>query len=141
NVELTPQLGVSPREFARTMRAVMGGAPPDYTAAQAYAAATLAASALERTGSLDQLRIRDAFNDLTTSTLFGDFAIDRATGRQTGHRMLLVQWHDGRRVIIEPEAHVDRGNIEFPSGWRLVLAGLEMLKLNRDSDEPPEEPR
>ena len=141
NVELTPQLGIGSREFARAMRAVMGGAPPDYTAAQAYAAATLATAALERAGTVDQIRIREAFNDLTTSTLFGDFAIDRATGRQTGHRMLLVQWHGGRRIIIEPESHVDRGNLEFPSGWRLVLAGLEMLKLNRDTDEPPEEPR
>lgn len=141
NFEVTPQLGISSREFARAMRATMGGAPPDYTSAQAYAAATLAAAAVERAGTIDQIRIREAFNDLTTSTLFGDFAIDRATGRQSGHRMLLVQWHGGRRIIIEPEAHVDRGNLEFPAGWRLVLAGLEMLKLNRDSDEPPEEPR
>ena len=59
--------------------------------------------ALANAGALDQERMRNAFSDLRVSTLYGDFAIDRVTGRQVGHQMLLVQWHQGNKVIVEPE--------------------------------------
>jgi branched-chain amino acid transport system substrate-binding protein len=139
SLDFAPELGVRPREFARAMRA-LSGAPADYTAAQAYAAAILAAAALEKAGTLDQERLRAEFSELRTSTLFGSFAIDRVTGRQIDHRMLLVQWHGGRKLIIEPEAHVEKGDLEFPSGWRIILAGIERLKLTRDrnKEEEPE---
>ncbi len=139
NVALTPELGLSTREFLRAIRAALRGESPDYTAAQAYAAAALASGAIERAGSLDQKSIRDAFSDLRTTTLFGDFQIDRITGRQVGHRMLLVQWHEGRKMVIEPESHAETGEIEFPAGWKLILAGFEMLKLNRDREDRDEE--
>ncbi|MGH7813970.1 MAG: ABC transporter substrate-binding protein [Candidatus Binataceae bacterium] len=130
SLDLAPELGPTPVEFARRMRAA-GFADPDYPAAQAYAAGLLAAAAISTAGELDQAKIRAAFSELRTSTLFGDFAIDRVTGRQIGHSMLLVQWHDGRKLIIDPEAHAETGELEFPSGWRLLLAGAEMLKLSR----------
>ncbi len=66
--------------------------------------------------------------------MFGDFSIDRVTGRQLGHQMLLVQWHRGRKVIIVPESHDDSGSLDFPSGMRLLLAGVEMLRLSRRDD-------
>jgi hypothetical protein len=66
--------------------------------------------------------------------MFGDFSIDRVTGRQLGHQMLLVQWHRGRKVIIAPESHDDSGSLDFPSGLRLLLAGVEMLRLSRRDD-------
>ena len=79
------------------------------------------------------LRRRDASRGvlrLRTTTMFGDFSIDRVTGRQLGHQMLLVQWHRGRKVIIVPESHDDsRVRSIFPSGWRLLLAGVEMLRF------------
>ena len=63
-----------------------------------------------------------------------EMATDRVTGRQLGHSMLLVQWHAGSKVIIQPEAHTDVGSLDFPSGWRLLLAGLDVLKLSRRDD-------
>ncbi len=57
------------------------------------------------------------------------------SGRQIGHRVLLVQWHGGQKVVIDPEAHVETGTLEFPSGWRLVLASLQIFKLTRGSDD------
>ena len=78
--------------------------------------------------------LRAAFADLRTSTMFGDFSIDRVTGRQLGHQMLLVQWHRGKKVIIVPESHDDSGSLDFPSGLRLLLAGIEMLRLSRPDD-------
>jgi branched-chain amino acid transport system substrate-binding protein len=136
SIAVTPEMGLSTRDFLRAIRPALRGESPDYTAAQAYAAA---AGAIERASSLDQPRIRDAFSDLRTTTLFGDFQIDRVTGRQVGHRMLLVQWHEGRKMVIEPESHAETGEIEFPAGWKLILAGFEMLKLNRDREDPDEE--
>jgi hypothetical protein len=47
---------------------------------------------------------------------------------------LLVQWYRGRKVIIMPESHDDSGSVNFPAGWRLILAGLEKLRLNRSDD-------
>ncbi|HVN64289.1 MAG TPA: ABC transporter substrate-binding protein [Candidatus Binataceae bacterium] len=133
SLDLSPEVGPSPGEFARRIRAA-GFEDPDYPAAQAYASAILASAAISMAGELDDAKIREAFSDLRTSTLFGEFAIDRVTGRQIGHSMLLVQWHNGNKVIIDPEAHAERGELEFPSGWRLLLAGAEMLKLSRHSD-------
>jgi hypothetical protein len=73
--------------------------------------------------------------------MYGDFSIDRVTGRQLGHKMLLVQWHRGRKVIIQPESHTDTGSLDFPSGWKLLLAGADLLRLSRrdDRDEKSEE--
>ncbi|MGH7950181.1 MAG: ABC transporter substrate-binding protein, partial [Candidatus Binataceae bacterium] len=142
-VDFTPEIGPSPAEFARRMRRAGYGSRCEYPAAQAYAAGLLALAALNDAGALDQERIRAAFLDLRTTTLFGNFAIDRVTGRQIGHKMLLVQWHAGRKVIVEPEQHADRGELEFPTGFRLLMAGWQMLKLSRrepDADEMGDRP-
>src|SRR5258708_32663550 len=89
-LDICPEIGPSPIDFAHRM----GTAASDYPAAQIYAAGLLTVAALRASGSLDQIALRAAFSDLRTSTFFGDFAIDRVTGRQIGHRMLLVQWHE-----------------------------------------------
>ncbi len=126
-----PTLGPSPREFARRMSRAAGIAEPDYPAAQAYAAATLAGAALEAAGALEQRQIRAAFSNLHVTTMLGEFALDPETGRQIGHRPLLVQWHGGHKVIINLEPPDDTDSLEFPSGWRLIAAGIQMLRLNR----------
>jgi branched-chain amino acid transport system substrate-binding protein len=138
DTKVKPELGPSPQEFARRMRTEAGIDDPDYVGAQAYAAGLLAAAALEAAGGLDQDRIRAAFSGLRTATLFGDFSIEPQTGRQAGHQMTLVQWHGGRKIIMEPEPNEDTGSLEFPSGWRILLAGLDMLRLNRNPDDDDE---
>ena len=136
SVELEPALGPTPAEFARRMRTAGANEidSPDYPAAQIYAAGLLTAAALAAAGTCDDAMLRAAFSDLRTTTMFGDFSIDRVTGRQIGHQMLLVQWHRGRKVIIVPESHDDSGSLDFPSGMRLLLAGVEMLRLRRRED-------
>ncbi len=57
------------------------------------------------------------------------------TGRQIGHRVLLVQWHGGHKVVINPEAHVEAGTLEFPTGWRLIVASFQKFKLTRREDD------
>jgi branched-chain amino acid transport system substrate-binding protein len=135
----TPELGPPPRQFAARVRAACGFC--DYPAAQIYAAGLLSAAALTACGSVGQENLRAAFSDLRTTTLFGDFAIDRVTGRQIGHKVLLVQWHGGEKVVIHPDAHADPGALEFPSGWRLVLASLSNLYVNLRRNRSDEEDR
>ena len=140
---IDPQLGPPPAEFARRMRAA-GYRDCDYPAAQAYAAGLIGCAAIRECDSLDQRRMRDAIGEMRTSTLYGDFAIDRVSGRQIAHKMLLVQWHMGRKAIIQPQSHAETGAIEFPSGWRLIVASMRGLKLTlgggaRDDDESGEE--
>ena len=128
-------LGPSAQEFVARFRA-SNHSEPDYPAAQAYAAGLLTMAAIRAAGSLNPARIRAAFSDLRTTTFFGDFAIEPVSGRQIGHKMLLIQWHAGRKVIIQPEPDLHAGELEFPSGWRLLLASLQMLRMKRrDSDE------
>ncbi len=128
---LVPEVGPAPDEFARRMRDFAPAAGCDCPAAQAYAAGLIARAAAEAAGTLDQRKLREALAGLRTSTLFGDFAIDRVTGRQIGHKMLLVQWHGGRKVVIEPAPLAESGTLELPSGWRLILASFQRFKLRR----------
>ena len=135
SVEISPTLGPSPAEFVRRMRHAAAGESPDYPSAQIYAAGLLTAAALASSPSLDDKDLRAAFSDLRTTTMFGDFSIDRVTGRQLGHKMLLVQWQRGRKVIIHPEAHTNTGLHDSLPGWRLLRAGVEMLLHRDDSNE------
>jgi hypothetical protein len=66
------------------------GAPPDYPAAQAYAACLVAQRCLEEAGADDESKRRAACA-LDCATFFGRFRIDPATGLQVGHEMVLVQ--------------------------------------------------
>ena len=134
-LQFRPEIGPTPREFIRSMRARSPNIACDYPAAQAYAAALVTKAALESAQSLDTVKIREAFSDLHTTTFFGDFAIDRVTGRQIGHRMLLVQWHGGQKVVIDPDAHVEAGTLEVPSGWQLLLASFQRFKLTRRDED------
>lgn len=133
-LQFRPEIGPTPREFVRNMRAHSPEVTCDYPAAQAYAAALLTKAAIEKAHSLEAVKIREAFSDLRTTTFFGDFSIDRVTGRQIGHRVLLVQWHGGHKVVIDPEAHVETGTLEFPTGWQLILASFQRFKLTRRDD-------
>ena len=76
--------------------------PVDYPMAQAYAAGLVAQRCLEHAGSLDDGALRRAASELDFSTFYGRFKIDPATGRQVGRSTLLVQWQQGRKVILWP---------------------------------------
>jgi branched-chain amino acid transport system substrate-binding protein len=133
-IEVRPVLGPSAEEFVARFRAA-NGSEPDYPAAQAYAAGLLTIAAIRAADSLEAIRLRAAFSDLRTTTFFGDFAIEPHSGSQVGHKMLLMQWHAGRKIIIQPEPDLRTGELEFPSGWRLLLASLQMLQIKRRASD------
>lgn len=87
----------------------------DYPMAQAYAAGVVVQTCLEEAGSPDGQALRDAAGRLKFSTFYGDFEIDAKTGRQIGRESLLVQWQDGRKVIIWPP-DLAQGRLVYP--WR-----------------------
>jgi branched-chain amino acid transport system substrate-binding protein len=99
-------------EFAAAYQAEFNRAP-SYHAAAAYAACLLLAEAINRTGSLDSERLREYLFKLQTVTVFGSFDVDER-GYQMGHRMVTIQWQDGRQVVVWPD-DVAGGKIRFPT--------------------------
>jgi ABC-type branched-subunit amino acid transport system substrate-binding protein len=96
----TPKIGPSGTDFVihyqhRT------GRHPSYPAAQAAAAGYLAQAAHRLDLGVDDLP------RWTTSTLFGDFTLDR-DWHQVGHHVTTVRWQRGRMVpvAVEAEQHV-----------------------------------
>jgi hypothetical protein len=72
----------------------------DYVAAQAYATALIADRCLEL-GPDDPL---GAARRLRTTTFFGAFELDPATGLQRGHRLSVVRWRRARQQLLLAEA-------------------------------------
>jgi ABC-type branched-subunit amino acid transport system substrate-binding protein len=91
----SPELGPTSAELVADARASALG-ELDYVAAQAYAAALIAGRCLE-------LRPDDplgAARRLRTTTFFGAFELDPATGLQRGHRLSVVRWERARQQLL-----------------------------------------
>ncbi len=79
-----------------------GSGTADYPMVQAYAGALVAQRCVEAAGTAADAALRSVAGTLDFSTFFGPFKIDPETGRQTGHSMLIVQWQQGRNVVVWP---------------------------------------
>ncbi|MEM2238147.1 MAG: amino acid ABC transporter substrate-binding protein [Candidatus Caldarchaeum sp.] len=75
---------------------------PTYHSTGGFAGALYLGYVIEKAGTLDNDKIRQFFNTMTLSTMYGDFKIDPATGKQLAHKMVLVQWQGGKKAIIWP---------------------------------------
>jgi branched-chain amino acid transport system substrate-binding protein len=76
--------------------------PPSLHAAGAYAGCQLFMDAARRAGSVESERLRDELLKLKTTTIFGEYAVDER-GYQIANKGLLVQWHDGVKVVVWPD--------------------------------------
>jgi branched-chain amino acid transport system substrate-binding protein len=76
----------------------------DYPMAQAYAGGLVAQRCLEIAGTLNQHALRQVASTLDMTTFYGRYRIDPRTGRQLGHRMPVIQWQGGHKVVIWPIA-------------------------------------
>ena len=99
-------------EFTAAYTARFGQAPAFHSAG-AYASCQLLAQAVESVNSLQQDAIRDALLNLETTTVFGDFAVDKR-GYQTAHQGLFIQWQDGEKVVVWP-AEVATHHARYPT--------------------------
>ncbi|MGN7613438.1 amino acid ABC transporter substrate-binding protein [Magnetococcales bacterium HHB-1] len=79
------------------------GHKPGYHAAGGYGAGQVLEAAVKKTGNLDRNALRAALNDLDIVTVFGRYKVDE-TGQQVGKPGYAIQWLDGQRHIILPQA-------------------------------------
>jgi hypothetical protein len=96
-----PQLGPSERDFLDACE-TPGGESPDYPAVQAAAAVSLAAHCARLTGETGRAHLWRAATALETSTLYGVFKIDQATGAQVSHQTVLTRWVDRELTAYQP---------------------------------------
>ncbi|SRR5438309_3011612 len=76
------------------------GQMPDYIAAGSFAAGLVLTECIRQAASLDNEKLRSTASDLNCNTFYGRFRIDSRTGIQTGHRMLLIRWQRGHKVVL-----------------------------------------
>ena len=101
------------REFVEAHHRAYPGADLSYQTAAGYAGCQVLTEAVKRAGSLDGEKIRDAILKLDFNTVFGAFKVD-ADGLQIAHKMVTIQWQDGKRVIVWP-AELAPARPRFPT--------------------------
>lgn len=87
----TAELGPAESDFLAAYEG-SAGRLPDYPAVQAAATATIATHCVRLAGATTRDAVWSAAAALDTTTLFGRFTIDPASGIQTGHQPVLVRW-------------------------------------------------
>ncbi len=90
-----PDAGWFSAEFTRRF-----GERPGYPGAQAFAIGVVFEACARTARSLEDGALLAAARALETTTLYGGFRLDPATGRQVGHRSVLVRWRAGRKVVL-----------------------------------------
>jgi hypothetical protein len=91
------ELGPSEEDFVRAY-AGAAATQPDYPAVQVAAGAIIATHCASLAGSTARDGLWAAARDLDTSTFYGGFKIDPASGAQVKHQTVLVRWSDGDLV-------------------------------------------
>lgn len=101
------------REFVEAHHREYPAADLSYQTAAGYAGCQVLTEAVKRAGSVDREKVREAILKLDVNTVFGAFKVD-ADGLQVAHKMVTVQWQDGKRVIVWPE-ELAQGKPRFPT--------------------------
>src|SRR5262249_12882270 len=94
-----PILGPDSDWFVRKFHERFGDLP-EYTAAAGFAVGLVFAECARRASSLEEEGLRTVATELDLNTFYGRFCLNPTTGCQIGHRVLLIQWRQGRRVIL-----------------------------------------
>ncbi|MCX4028885.1 amino acid ABC transporter substrate-binding protein [Endozoicomonas sp. SM1973] len=90
------------KEFAKNFEATYT-ISPSYHAATAFAAGQILEAAVKRANSFNRDKVREALFTLDTYSLIGRYAVDR-TGVQVKRFPLTIQWQQGKKEIVWPEA-------------------------------------
>jgi len=77
------------------------GEDSSFFSACGFVAGILMQVAIDKAGSLDQSKIRDALRGMDIETFFGGFKFDEK-GKNIAHRMGIVQVQAGKQVLIDP---------------------------------------
>ncbi len=86
---------------------------PPYQAAESAAAVEVFADAIERAGSLDPQKVRDALAATDMQTFFANVKFD-ATGKNTAKSMVLYQVQNGEYKVVAPQKWAS-AKVMFPT--------------------------
>ena len=75
---------------------------PSYHAAAGYAGCLIYGEAVKRAGTLDADKVREQLLKMEIKTAFGDYKVE-PDGFQIAHKMVMLQWQDGKRVVVWPD--------------------------------------
>ncbi len=104
------------REFVEAYR-TMWSKDPIYQAAAAYGGALVFEKAVRQVGSLDREKIREAMLRLEDTNLFGTYKVDE-NGLQIGRKMSILQWREGKKVLVWPKGVAGADPVYPAPGWR-----------------------
>jgi len=86
---------------------------PVYHSASGYAGCLIYAEGVKRAGTLDADKVREQLLKLEIKTAFGEYKVDQ-DGFQTAHKMVILQWQDGKKVTVWPD-ELASGKARFPT--------------------------
>ncbi|TDD83240.1 branched-chain amino acid ABC transporter substrate-binding protein [Actinomadura darangshiensis] len=92
----------SAKDYATAFKAAYGGRAPEYHGAEATAACLALVFAVEKAGSTDADKVRDALAGLNEPTFFGPLKFT-AQGQNLTKKMQVVQIQKGRPVSVWPK--------------------------------------
>ncbi|MGH7791780.1 MAG: amino acid ABC transporter substrate-binding protein [Thermodesulfobacteriota bacterium] len=101
-IKIEPDLGPTPQDFLDRFKDIYGK-EPDYTAAQSYNIGLVIQQCITDAGTLDDYDLREAASRADLKSFYGHFKVDPTTGKQIGHKMVIVQWRNGSKLIVYPE--------------------------------------
>lgn len=104
SISIETETGPDVSEFCNNFSEKFGK-NPDYLSAQSYNIGNIIERCISKTGNLEDNELRKIARQLSLRTFYGDYEIDNETGVQRGHRMLVVQWQNGKKEIIHPREY------------------------------------
>jgi branched-chain amino acid transport system substrate-binding protein len=88
------------------------GIGADSNAAGGYAAGEVLEAAVRLSGTLNKEAVRQQLYEMSFLSIMGRYKVDE-TGKQVGKDMYLIQWQNGRRMLILPQKIAEKKPIHF----------------------------
>jgi len=101
------------KEFLAAYKAKFKGQEPSYHTAAGYAGCVIYADAVKKAGTLDADKVRDQLLKMEIKTAFGDYKVE-PDGFQIAHKMVMLQWQDGKRIVVWPD-DLSNGKPRYPT--------------------------
>src|SRR6185503_2777800 len=101
------------KELLDAYKAKFKGQEPSYHTAAGYAGCLIYAEAVKKAGTLDADKVRDQLLKMEIKTAFGDYKVE-PDGFQIAHKMVMLQWQDGKRIVVWPD-DLANGKPRYPT--------------------------
>jgi branched-chain amino acid transport system substrate-binding protein len=101
------------KQFLQAHSMEYPGVDISYHSAGGYGGCQVLVEAIQRAGSLDGEKIREAILKIDMNTVYGGFKVDQ-DGFQVSHKMVMFQWQEARKVIVWPD-ELAAGKARFPT--------------------------